>query len=50
MKISDVLRQLADKIDSANSIPDSPGNTQTDATAFGPATAALEVSVVQVQQ
>ena len=36
MKISDVLRQLADKIDSANSIPDSPGNTQTDDSVFLP--------------
>lgn len=36
MKISDVLRKLADKIDSANSIPDKPGNTQTDDSVFLP--------------
>lgn len=36
MKISDVLRKLADKIDSENSIPDVPGNTQTDDSVFLP--------------
>ena len=36
MKISDVLRKLADKIDSADSIPDAPGNTETDDSVFLP--------------
>jgi len=31
MKISDVLRKLADKIDGAEGIPDAPGNTEPDA-------------------
>ena len=30
MKISDVLRQLADKLDAEHGIPDAPGNTETD--------------------
>jgi hypothetical protein len=36
MKISDVLRKLADELDAQNSIPDAPGNTQTDDSVFLP--------------
>lgn len=36
MKISDVLRQLADKLDSQEGIPDAPGNTETDDSVFLP--------------
>lgn len=36
MKISDVLRQLADKLDAENGIPDAPGNTTTDDSVFLP--------------
>ena len=36
MKISDVLRKLADKMDAQDSIPDVPGNTQTDDSVFLP--------------
>ena len=36
MKISDVLRQLADKLDAENGIPDAPGNTETDDSVFLP--------------
>lgn len=36
MKISDVLRKLADKIDSAEGIPDAPGNTETDDSVYLP--------------
>ena len=36
MKISDILRQLADKLDAENGIPDAPGNTETDDSVFLP--------------
>ena len=36
MKISDVLRKLADKMDAQDGIPDGPGNTQTDDSVFLP--------------
>jgi hypothetical protein len=36
MKISDVLRKLADKMDAQDSIPDAPGNTVTDDSVFLP--------------
>lgn len=36
MKISDVLRQLADKLDAQDSIPDEPGNTTTDDSVYLP--------------
>ena len=36
MKISDVLRKLADKLDAENGIPDAPGNTKTDDSVFLP--------------
>lgn len=36
MKISDVLRKLADKIDAQDSISDEPGNTTTDDSVYLP--------------
>jgi len=36
MKISDVLRKLANELDAKDSIPDTPGNTQTDDSVFLP--------------
>ena len=36
MRISDVLRQLADKLDAQDSIPDEPGNTTTDDSVYLP--------------
>ena len=36
MKIADVLRKLADKLDSQDSIPDAPGNTETDDSVYLP--------------
>lgn len=36
MKISDILRQLADKLDAQDGIPDAPGNTQTDDSVYLP--------------
>jgi len=36
MKISDVLRKLAHHLDSQDSIPDAPGNTETDDSVYLP--------------
>lgn len=36
MKISDVLRKLANELDAQNSIPDAPGNTVTDDSVYLP--------------
>jgi len=36
MKIADVLRKLADELDSQDSIPDAPGNTETDDSVYLP--------------
>ena len=36
MKIADVLRKLADELDSQDIIPDAPGNTETDDSVYLP--------------